>query len=130
MRANTALALAWLLVSAGAAQAETDSIAIVVNTTKGAITHVAPVLGKAPISVERAMQAAGLPYTATWFPNIPGYAAMIIEDEPATTSGGFGTPFWWLCVNGYDSASGMQTLVKAGDALEWSLVTDGKCPKS
>jgi hypothetical protein len=81
------------------------------------------------MSLERAMQTAGVTYTATWFPSVPGYAAMIIDGEPDKTTGGFESTFWWVCINGYSSAAGLQTLVKSGDQIEWFRLTTGKCAK-
>jgi len=75
------------------------------------------------------MQAGSVVYTATWYPSVPGYAAMIIDGEPAVTTGSFETTFWWACIDGYSSAAGLQTLVKAGVQVEWFRVTNGKCPK-
>jgi hypothetical protein len=63
------------------------------------------------------MQNAGVQYTATWFPSVPGYAAMIIDSDPATTTGKFDPTFWWLCIDGFSSAAGLQTLVNAGAQL-------------
>lgn len=103
-------------------------VQITVHTSHGDRSHAAPVLGQAPISLERAMQGAGITYTATWFPSVPGYAAMIIDGDPDKTTGGFETPFWWACINGFSSAAGLQTLVKGGDQVEWLKLSAGKCP--
>lgn len=118
------------LVFATVAQAQTpNSIQITVNTNTGVRQHSAPTLGQVPLTLEKAMQAAGVPFTSTWFPSVPGYAAMIIDGDPDKTTGGFEASFWWACINGYSSAAGLQTLVKSGDQVEWTRMTQGKCPK-
>jgi hypothetical protein len=107
-----------------------SAIQIAVHLSTGLKQHAAPTLGAAPVTLEWAMQAAGVAYTASWFSSVPGYAAMIIDDQPATTNGKFGSPFWWACVNGYSSAAGLQTFIKGGDQIDWLWVTEGnKCPK-
>lgn len=106
-----------------------SSIQITVHLTAGDKPHTAPTLGAAPVTLEWAMKAAGITYSASWFPSVPGYAAMIIDDQPSSTTGKFGSPFWWACINGYSSAAGLQTFVKGGDQVDWLWVTDGKCPK-
>lgn len=126
-----ALALMALISACATRGAMADEITIVVHPGSGAPdkTYKAAALGMVPMTVERAMQSAGMKYTATWFPNTPGYAAMIIEGMPPTTTGNFGTSYWMVCVDGYGAAAGLQTLVRAGNQVEWSLVTGGKCPK-
>ncbi|HEU0147005.1 MAG TPA: hypothetical protein VFR21_09020 [Bradyrhizobium sp.] len=105
-----------------------NQIQITVHTSQGDRSHTAPALGLAPVSLERAMQGAGIVYTATWFPSVPGYAAMIIDGDPDKTTGSFETPFWWACVNGFSSAAGLQTSIKGGDQVEWFKLSAGKCP--
>lgn len=90
---------------------------------------VAPAQGQLPITIEQAMQAAGVSYTASWFPNVPGYGAVIIQGLPASTSGTLGSTYWRVCVDGFSAAAGMQTYVKAGSIVEWAYGTTGKCPK-
>jgi hypothetical protein len=104
-------------------------VQITVHTAAGNQQHIAPTLGQAPLTLEQAMEAAGVHFTATWFPSVPGYAAMIIDGDPSNTTGNFSSPFWWACINGLSSAAGLQTLVKAGDQVDWIKVTVGKCPK-
>ncbi len=129
-RPLTLLSLGCLLATAASATAQSlGQISITVHTSGGDQKHTAPAVGQAPVTLEQAMQTAGVTYTATWFSSVPGYAAMIIDGQPSTTNGNFATPFWWVCINGYSSAAGLQTLVKAGDQIEWSWVTTGKCAK-
>lgn len=82
------------------------------------------------ITVERAMQQALTPsgtaisYTATYFHNPPGYAAMIINRTPSTTNGTFDKTYWALCVNGKAADQGMSTqTVKNGDKVLWTYTT-------
>lgn len=106
----------------------TDTVEISVQTSSGTNTYAASVVGMTPVMLETAMQSAGIEYTVSWFPSVPGYAVMILDGDPMTTTGKFGVPFWWACVNGFSSAAGLQTLVKSGDSVTWELVSDGKCP--
>lgn len=78
------------------------------------------------ITVEQVMQRALTPigtpinYTATYFHNPPGYAAMIINDVPKSTSGKFGEEYWALCVNGKAADLGMSSqMIKNGDKVLW-----------
>ena len=119
---NVAVALTF--VSSPVWAGSPNQIRITVHTSTGDREHLAPTVGQAPISLERAMQAAGITYTATWFPNVPGYAAMIIDGDPSKTNGDFGTPFWWACIDGYSSAAGLQTLIRDGMHVEWSLLSE------
>lgn len=123
-----AVAVVWAVAVPAYAQAPTQ-VQIVVHESSGDKSFTAPVVGQAPVSLEEAMKGAGMTFTATWFPSVPGYAAMIIGGEPAQTTGGFSTPFWWACINGYSSAAGLQTFVKSGDQVEWFLLSEGKCAK-
>lgn len=79
------------------------------------------------ITVERVMQQAltpsgtALSYTATYFHNPAGYAAMLINGTPATTNGNFGSTYWALCVNGKAADLGMSAqTVKNGDKVLWT----------
>ena len=123
------LAEAPVRVEAPVSAEASTTVEMTVHTTKGSVPHSAPMLGKAPMTLEGAMQAAGVPYTATWFPNVPGYAAMIIDGEPATTTGQLASPFWWACIDGYSSAAGLQTLVRAGNRVDWTWGSNVTCPK-
>jgi hypothetical protein len=130
MKSSALLITTLLLATTGLAAGQAPApIQITVHTSTGDRQHSSPTLGQLPLSVEDAMKGAGVQYTVTWFPSVPGYAAMIIDGEPDKTTGKFESKFWWLCINGYSSAAGLQTSVKSGDVLEWSLVTKGKCAK-
>lgn len=85
------------------------------------------------ITVERAMQQALTPsgtpiaYTATYFHNPAGYAAMIINGTPKTTDGAFGSKFWSLCVNGKPAKDGMSIeTVKNGAKVLWVYGSDSR----
>jgi hypothetical protein len=80
------------------------------------------------MSLEQAMNAAGAICAATWLPSVPRYVAMIIDGDPATTTGGFENTFWRVCINGFSTAAGLQTLVKSGDQIDWSRTTNGTRP--
>jgi hypothetical protein len=112
-----------LFVSASAASAFAQTLQITVHLSAGPKVHSAPTLGLAPLTIEQAMQAAGVSYTASWFSSVPGYAAMIIDGQPSSTNGNFGSPFWWACVNGYSRTAGLQTFIKGGDQVDWLWVT-------
>jgi hypothetical protein len=79
-------------------------------------------------TVEKAMQQAGMQYTATWYASVGGYALMIAEGTPPSTNGGFGSPFWWLCLNNRSVNSGMSAQpVNDGDRIDWYFITVAKC---
>lgn len=78
------------------------------------------------ITVERAMQQAltpigtALSYTATYFHNPAGYAAMIIDGTPKSTNGSFGEKYWALCINGSLADKGMSAQrVTNGTKVLW-----------
>jgi hypothetical protein len=82
------------------------------------------------ITVEKAMQQALTPsgtaisYTATYFHNPAGYAAMMINNTPSTTNGTFGSTYWALCVNGKAADLGMSSqTVKNGDKVLWTYTS-------
>ena len=106
-----------------------DEISMTVHHTAGDKSFVVPTLAGLPLNLEETMKAARVSFTVSWFPSTPGYAAMIIDGDPSSTTGNFGSPFWWVCINDYSAAAGLQTLVKGGDKVEWSLTAQGKCPK-
>ena len=84
-----------------------------------------------PITVEGAMQQAITPYgtainyTASYYHAPAGYAAMIINGMPKSTTGNFGaTENWSLCVNGKAANQGMSAMtVKNGDKVLWTYGT-------
>ena len=77
------------------------------------------------------MKAAQMKFTATWYPSVPGYAAMIIDGHPGSTTGELGDEFWWLCVNDTSASKGMAQMIGGGDEVSWSYVSQatGGCPK-
>ena len=77
------------------------------------------------------MKAAEMAFTVTWYPSVPGYAAMIIDGHPDSTSGNLGDEFWWLCVNEASATEGMAQMIGGGDKLSWNFVSKDKggCPK-
>jgi len=109
------------------ADAQTSNVTITVHVTTPKVYHVPVSPGT---TVEKAMQLAKMQYNATWYPSVGGYAAMILEGTPPTTTGSFGSPFWWLCINDLSASAGMSAQqVSNGDNVDWYYVTDGKCPK-
>ena len=124
------LATLSLLALPLAGQADDATISITVAHPKGSTEYSAPVEKNDMLSVEDAMKAAGMQFTVTWYPKLPGYAAVIIDGDPPLTTGGFFKDFWWLCINGASSQKGMGHLLRPGDKVLWSWVrkAEGVCP--
>lgn len=121
MHMTRALAVLFLMtLPAGSVCAQTASpsnitITVIVDSSSAIYTVNTPTF--AAMTIEQAMQAAAIQYTATWFPSVPGYAAIIINGMPKSTTGSFGSPYWEFCLNGYTAAAGMQTLTKSGNKI-------------
>lgn len=125
----------WPLSVAQPAQktpAKSISTTITLHLPNGT-TSSTPATGPAGMTVERAMQSAGLKYNVTYFKGL-GYALMQVMGQPPQTSGDFtaGSPFWFLCVDDLNPNMGMSSKrLRNGDRVDWYWVTGslGKCPK-
>lgn len=99
---------------------------ITVHLPNGDKTFAAPVAS--PLSVEDAMKAAKVSFTATFYPGI-GYASVAVAGYPEAVTGGFGLTNWHLCVNGKTADKGMSAMmVKDGDNVNWRFLVKGSCP--
>ena len=114
------------------AQEAAASIPITMSFPGGPSNFTASVSGT--VTVEKAMQVAGIKYTATNFSQSLGYALMLFFPSPnspfpASTNGNFGSTFWWLCVNGRSANQGMSFQpVSAGDKILWLWTNRAVCP--
>jgi hypothetical protein len=81
------------------------------------------------ITVENAMQQAGIKYVTAWFPNLRSNALLIAEGNPVSTTGDLGSPFWFLCINGKNPGKGMTTarIPSARSKVEWFWTTEATC---
>lgn len=99
---------------------------ITVHLPNGDKTFAAP--AASPLSVENAMKAAEVSFTATFYPGI-GYATVAVSGYPEAVTGGFGLTNWHLCVNGKTANKGMSDMmVQDGDNVDWQYLGNGTCP--
>jgi len=119
--------IAAFFLAASAANAAGRNVVLTFNIPgQPPITHAAP--WRPGITVERAMQNAGIKYVTAWFPGL-GDALLIAEGTPMLTNGALGSPFWWLCVDGRSPKRGMSGAVipSPRSSVVWSWTSDATC---
>lgn len=122
-----AFLIGLFVVAASAVQAAGRNVVLTFNIPGQApITHATP--WSPGMTVERAMQRAGIKYVTGWFPGL-GDALLIAEGTPMITNGALGSPFWWLCVNGRAPKRGMSEALipSARSSVVWSWTSDATC---
>lgn len=122
------ICLSFAAINASAADPGIKATIVVHETSGQAKTY--PVQGSGNLTVEQAMQLAGMKYAVTYFPNLNGYAAIQIDGVPKTTNGNLGSPAWYLCINGMSAHAGMSKQeVADGDQVAWYYTKKFQCPK-
>ncbi|MGJ4992777.1 hypothetical protein ACQR0Z_00065 [Bradyrhizobium sp. HKCCYLS3077] len=131
MMFRTAL-LATAILAATTIGAAAQTVALTFNIPgQPPVSH--PAKWRPGITVEQAMQGAGIKYVTAWYPRL-GNALVIAEGTPLVTNGGLGSPFWWLCVDGKAPKRGgkdvgmSQALIpSARSTVTWSWTIEPTC---